>query len=105
MKSNILYQYMCDNKCFWTPNNNDNFLSNFQKDVNAIEKYIIDDITGPTGIINIVRQQVFNISSFGTGLKAGMKAGLEVKQNYLQYIIKYGVPADGIFDPELLAEF
>jgi len=73
--------------------------------IKAIEKYIIDDITGPTGIINIVRQQVFNISSFGTGMKAGMKAGMQIKQNYLQYILKYGVPADGIFDPELLAEF
>jgi hypothetical protein len=96
---------MCDSKCFWTINPIDNFLIQFQKDVNAIEKYIIDDIAGPTGVVNIVKNKVFNVTSFDVGLKTGLATNMNIKSNYLQYILTYGLPADGIFDPVLLAEF
>lgn len=38
----------------------------------------------------------------GGGLYADVAFSTEVKDDYIRYIILYGVPEDGIFDPEKL---
>jgi hypothetical protein len=94
---------MCDSKCFFSPIDYlTQILSNFQKDVNAIQKYLITDLSS---ILQVVKTHVFNIATFGIGFRAAMQANMIIKQNYLEYILKYGVPADGNFDPTKLAEF
>jgi len=94
---------MCDGKCFFNSIDIvENETSEFLKNVIAIQNTIIKDLQNA---IDIVKHKVFNVYAFNVGFKTVMKAKMRIKRNYIDYIIKYGLPADGIFDPVLLAEF
>ena len=94
---------MCDCKCFFHDSNEiDTEINFFLTEVLAVQKYIIDDLTTSLGI---VKQKVFEVTSYGLAFKATTKATMVIKNNYIQYILTYGIPPDGNFDPVKLAEF
>jgi hypothetical protein len=94
---------MCDSKCFFGAENNlADLLSSFQKKVLEIQNYIISDLE-QAGVI--VKEILFDVKGFDLGLQAGVNQKIFFKPDYLLYIYKYGVPSDGIWDPNLLAEF
>lgn len=42
---------------------------------------------------------------FQTSLASNVQLGIDIKPEYRAYIQKYGLPRDGIWDPQLLIEF
>lgn len=94
---------MCDAKCFFPQKDIfASFMSAFISDVNYIKEYLEHELST---IINVVKITLFNVATFGIGLQTHTVTTMRVKQNYLQYMAKYGVPEDGNWEPEKLREF
>lgn len=94
---------MCDAKCFFPQKDIfAEFISEFISDVNYIKEYLQHELST---IINVVKITLFNVATFGVGLQTHTVTAMRVKNSYLQYMAKYGVPEDGIWEPRKLAEF
>jgi len=58
-------------------------------------------------IIQNLKDEIKNIRKpkYGINISTGLKADIEIDMKYALYIMKYGIPNSGIFDPKKLAEF
>lgn len=64
-----------------------------------------DDIFRLTNEINHLKENCINNSNnFSVEQKHGIQVDCDIKIEYVQYIIKYGIPDDGIFEPSKLNE-
>lgn len=72
----------------------------FAKEIRLLQ----EEVASLLSDMDMVKKRL-RINVLGTGFETQARTVTKVRENYVQYIIKYGVPKDGIFDLEKLAEF